>query len=165
MLTYSPSPKTDLQLYAWYERLILSGDMKRQFEPIYHALSVFLAYFQEPTTLFYESDEEGLWACVWSRPSYGATAEVHVWVRKERRHTKAALGVVTAAFDTLLNHYAAIFAVTRDEATAGEREKLGFVRFGELPSFDDTGPTFITYLTRENFDAATSALAKRHAHG
>ena len=152
MLTYEPSAKQDLALYQWYEQLVLSGDMKKAFGQAYWSLSAFLSNFQEPTVLLSESDDKGFWFCLWAKPGYEGTADVHVWIREEKRRTKDALTAVTLGLTTLFQRFAMLMGITQDETIADEHLKLGFVRLGVLPKIGDGADMYINYLTRESFE-------------
>lgn len=167
MLAYTPDAQADLRLFAWYEKLVVSGDLKKQFDdPRLWSLSAFLFNFQEPTVLLYDVDKQGIWFAMWAQPSYRGTADVHMWAREEKRHTKDIVRATFLALSALLQQFHMLLSITTNDRFSQEHEKVGFVRLGAFPGPEGESDSYVTYLTRENFAAARNPVEeKERAHG
>lgn len=156
LLHYRASPATDLLLARWWEVLQDSRDFGRVFSQSTAPLSAFLAYFQLPRVLAYDTDDSGIaWAC-WFDPLLSGAA-VGLWVTPHLRRTRWNLErwdrVVSAAF----RQWPVLFSITRHPEIARSLERLGYTALGRVPFLLDGHDVQFCYLTRAGHETRRAA--------
>lgn len=157
---YQTDWKADLVLAKWWNVLAEAGDLTH-FSIGMERLSRFLAWFQNPTQLWYDEDESGINFALWWEPQSNTAAWVHMWIAPHLRPTKHALANVLNALAHALEQYPVLLASTKSAAVAKEHEKVGFVKLGIVPYIFDGEPAHVTYLTREAFVEANQKQLNR----
>lgn len=146
---YKTSGLEDYKLARWHGRIVADGEIAN-FSIGMERLSRFLQWFQEPTTLVYDADEDINFA-MWFEPQSATAAWVHVYIAPHLRPTKRALANVYEALAVGLELYQVLIATTRSVAIAKEHEKVGFTKLGVVPYASDGEPMHVSFLTREAF--------------
>lgn len=156
---YQTDWKADLKLAKWWNALAEAGDLQH-FSVGMERLSKFLAWFQNPTQLYFDEDEAGINFALWWEPQSNTSAWVHMWIAPHARTTKQALANVLASLQHALEQYPVLLASTKSAAVAKEHTKVGFVKLGIVPYIFDGEAAHVTYLTRDAFVEANGKRRK-----
>lgn len=152
---YVTDSRSDLLLAGWWRKIAMDGELQ-SFSIGGERLSQFLAWFQAPTTLWYDLDEAGINFALWIEPQTPTAAWVHLYLAPHVRSTKQALTNILNALGSALERYPVLLGTTKSAALANEHVKVGFVKLGVIPYCFDGEDCHLTYLTRDAFVAANS---------
>lgn len=160
MREYLNPATEDPILLRWYRQLVETGDLKTLFRVEHWPLSAFFQVFQNPTTLYFETDAEGeIIFAAWGTPMSVGVVAIDLWVAAGHRHSKETIRNVLLVLDAFLKTHRLVVATTASEAVASEHQKIGFTLLGKIPNFIEGEDAFVTYLTRDDFTRATMRLA------
>ena len=141
----------DHALAGWWLALTQAGELEPLFPVKDWALGPFLARFRPPTRCYLAADATGLWAAIWASPWVGG-AIPGLWVRPDRRRTKAALRAVEEGVGALLAEWPVLVVVTRAPARRDLYAHFG-VAFSPapIPALFDGEAVWLGWLTADTF--------------
>lgn len=139
-------------LLDWYNNLIASGDHFTTFDRDLRYVSNFLAFFKPPNTLAFASDRAGMWFAYWIAP-YLSGATMGLWVREEKRGSKAMFELLIQCIDQTFKIATVILVVTKQESVGGDFVKLGATFGMTIPALWDGEDTAVYTLTRDAWEA------------
>ncbi len=146
MIAYEPSQESFL--CAWWASL--GEDRDRTFHSSLHRLGAFLDYFNRQAALVFEFDEKGIWFAGWTRPLWDG-AECGLWVRPDKRRSRAEWKAVQAAYGLFLDTYPALIGFTKQAELHSVHLKLGYRYAGSIKGMMDGGDIWAYELTREGW--------------
>ena len=122
-----------------------NGDLDRVFHGSITTLTAFLWHFSHECGLVFQDDADGIWFAAWLKPTHPKVVELSVWVRGDRRHTRAALLAMETVCARALKLYSTVIGLSRTELLS-MHQRLGYRHVGTIV---DNLELFA--LTREGF--------------
>ena len=153
MITYDRSAPHDVALAAWWARLQATGDLDRTFLPTMRPLGAFLAYWRGNVVLFFDIDDAGLTAAAWLEPVMSG-AFYSLWLRPDRRKSKASLAFVRATLERGLATWPVLLGLTRQPALLAGHRKLGYRVCADIPHLWDGDTVHLVALTPASYTEA-----------
>lgn len=164
LLEYKPDMQFDAILLQWYTDVVTSGAIKDLFNFRSRTLSGFYAALQPPIRLFVQLDERGMWFAAIVTPIF-AGAELDIWVREDKRKSKAWFESMFEALELCFTNYGTVIGLSTYENVA-TLERLGYTILGKIPNlWDGDRDLWVMYVTRESFEARETHIVRRAQHG
>lgn len=160
MERYIPSAETDALLLKWWTILLDSGDLGEVFSGDLRAPSAFLALFQAPSALFFDTDDEGIRVAAWFSPALNG-AMINLWARADFRHRQW-LPIVIEMMRQVFTVSSIIMFITRGPQVLRVAEEVGFTALTPpIPTICVGHAGTFGFLTKETFEAKYGIRAVR----
>jgi hypothetical protein len=114
-------------------------------------LTEILFWSARTVELYFEIDVSGIWIATWFVPDLSG-AFWGIWVREDKRQTKAMLAHVNESLELGLAHFPVLMANTKQPRLRSEMERLGWVHQGEVPHLFDGDASSIYWMDRGSRD-------------
>ena len=114
-------------------------------------LTEILFWSARTVKLYFEIDVAGIWIATWFVPDLSG-AFWGIWVREDKRQTKAMLAHVNESLELGLAHFPVLMANTKQPRLRSEMERLGWVHQGEVPHLFDGDASSIYWMDRGSRD-------------
>jgi hypothetical protein len=114
-------------------------------------LTEILFWCARTVKLYFEIDVSGIWIATWFAPDLSG-AFWGVWVREDKRHSKAMLAHVNESLELGLANFPVLMANTKQPRLRSEMERLGWVHQGEVPHLFDGDTSSIYWMDRGSRD-------------
>lgn len=164
LIEYKANPEFDAVLLQWYTDLITTGAIKDLFNFRSRTLSGFYAALQPPIHLLVHVDDKGMWFAAIVTPIF-AGAELDIWVREDKRTSKAWFEAMFEALAFCFDKYGTVIGLSTYQNVA-TLERLGYTILGKIPClWDGDRDLWVMYVTRADFEARETHIVRRAAHG
>lgn len=152
MITYDRE-KHELLVVNWYiqELAAKPDEFANLFAKPLRNLTEILYWCSRTVKLFFEIDAAGLWIASWVEPVMSG-AYWGVWVRADKRHSKAMLSHVNESLDLALQHFPVLMAPTKQPRLKYEMLRLGWIHQGDVPHLFDGSAADVYYMDKESRD-------------
>lgn len=151
MIEYDPDLHETLLVHWYYSSLVAEPEeFANLFAKPLRNLTEILHWAKHSVKLIFESDGT-IWIAAWILPEMSG-AWFGLWVRKDKRQTRAMLAFVDECLDAALERFPVLMALTKQPRLQSEIERLGFVHQGATPHLFDGAPANAYYLTKETRD-------------
>jgi hypothetical protein len=153
MIAYEKD-KHELMLVNLYVQELLPKPV--EFANLFHtslrSLTGLLHWAANTVKMAFDFDAQGIWIATWVEPSMSG-AYWGLWVREDKRKSKAMLAFVNQSLDLCLKMYPVLMAPTKQVRLRSEMERLGWIYQGEIPHLFDGAPAGVYYMDQETRDA------------
>lgn len=127
-----------------------------EFSNLFHtslrSLTGLLHWAANTVKIAFEFDDRGIWIATWIEPSMSG-AYWGLWVREDKRKSKAMFAFVNQSLDLCLKAYPVLMAPTKQVRLRSEMERLGWIYQGEIPHLFDGASAGVYYMDKETRDA------------
>jgi len=115
-------------------------------------LTEILFWSSRTVKLFFEVDIAGIWCASWLEPCMSG-AYWGVWVREDKRKSKAMLAHVNQSLDLALEHFPVLMAPTKQPRLEAEMARLGWIKEGDIPHLFDGDAAGVYWMDKASRNA------------
>lgn len=146
--------KHEMLVVNWYVQELAGkpDEFANLFAKPLRNLTEILFWSARTVKLYFEIDVAGIWCASWIEPCMSG-AYWGVWVREDKRKSKAMLAHVNQSLDLALRHFPVLMAPTKQPRLQSEMERLGWIREGQIPHLFDGDAAGVYWLDKESRDA------------
>ena len=134
MMVYKPGDmEAEILLGQAYMQMYATEDLTTLFGPANEpSLARFLALYQPPIGLLFDTDDKGIWFMAWCERTLQA-AYLALWIRPDMRHTLSAYKNVLETFALAVSLYPTVLSTTYRDDRMAEYVKLGYTLLCVIP--------------------------------
>jgi len=157
--------KHEMLVVNWYVQELAAkpAEFANLFAKPLRNLTEILFWSARTVKLYFELDIRGIWIASWVEPCMSG-AYWGVWVREDKRKSKAMLAHVNQSLDFALTHFPVLMAPTKQPRLQKEMERLGWIREGQIPHLFDGDAAGVYWLDKESRDARFGRRKKFKQH-
>ena len=150
MTIYVPGTEQDLLLLQWWAQMTETDDFEA-FSPTVRTPAMFLALFQQPNALFYDTDEKGIRFAVWVNDFMGG-ASINFWARADWRNGQWANSLMFDVMPKVFSVTPLAVFTTRGPHVVKRAREWGWTILGEVPYLYLGKTATVGYMTREMYE-------------
>jgi hypothetical protein len=159
LVEYDKTEIQDILMMHWFALLGNTHELEKLFLPEYWSLSKFFAHIVTLDIVF-KADEDGIWFWASYAPIL-AGAQFDMWIRPDRRYSKACVEAMGEALERGFMHWPVLIGMTTQENLLDAHKRMGYNIVGKIPGLWEGKDTWIMHITKETFDAREAFVVRR----
>ncbi len=148
---YRPESFYDWLLIDLWAKMQANGDLQKTMLGGSQSLLAFCRVLATPETCL-AYDQEGPYFAAWCEPVMAGVA-LGFWVREDKRKSRICLKLAHQLLTQLFTCYPTIVVITKDPDVSQFHAHFGFTYAGEIPHVYDGETAYMSFLTRETYQA------------
>src|SRR6266700_3154103 len=149
--TYIPTSFCDWLLVDLWGKMQRNGDLEKTMLKGSQSLLEFMKVLARPETYF-AYDESGPYFVAWCEPVMCGVA-LGFWIREDKRSSRVCLQLAHMLLTQIFQKYPTIVVITKDPEIQQFHSHFGFHFSGAIPHIYDGEAAYLSYLTREQYQA------------
>lgn len=159
LIEYVPCPMHDILMFQWFGAICHTGEVRKLFLPYLWTISKFLEHLVKLPCVF-KTDDNGIWFWASYAPMLSG-AQFDMWIRKDKRHTKACVEAMGEALERGFQHWPVLIGLTTQENLLDAHKRMGYSVVGKVPSLWEGQDVWVMHVTKESFDARETFIIRR----